>query len=184
MPVNMSKIQTSHDRCAHGVPPGGGLSALLRHDVHPVVQFIKYGIVGGMATGVHITAFFLCGWFLFPCLTQNDITVRLLGLTAPAVSEAMRTWHAAFCNAIAFTLSNTVCYLLNRLFVFKPGRHHWALEFLFFFGASGVSLTIGTAVQTFLISHHGMQTTYAFGANLVSALLINYAMRKYVIFKG
>jgi hypothetical protein len=29
-----------------------------------------------------------------------------------------------------------------------------------------------------------MQTTYAFGANLVSALLINYAMRKYVIFKG
>jgi hypothetical protein len=29
-----------------------------------------------------------------------------------------------------------------------------------------------------------MQTTYAFGANLVSSLLINFTMRKYVIFKG
>jgi putative flippase GtrA len=180
----MSNIQASNDRCAHGVPLRGGLFALLRHDVHPVVQFIKYGIVGGMATAVHIVTFFLCGWFLLPCLTQNDIAVRLLGLTAPAVSETVRAWHAIYCNAIAFTLSNTVCYLLNRLFVFKPGRHHWALEFLFFFGASGVSLAIGTGIQTFLITHHGMQTTYAFGANLVSALLINFAMRKYVIFKG
>jgi putative flippase GtrA len=180
----MSKNPTSQDRSATGHPTGGGLSALLSHDVHPVVQFIKYGIVGGLATAVHIAAFFLCGWYLLPCLTQNDIVVRLLGLTAPAVSETVRVWHAIYCNAIAFTLANTICYLLNRLFVFKPGRHHWALEFLYFFGGSGVSLAIGTAIQTFLISHHGMQTTYAFGANLVSALLINYAMRKYVIFKG
>jgi putative flippase GtrA len=180
----MSKNPTSPVPGAPRVSPGGGLAALLGHDVHPLVQFIKYGIVGGLATAVHIVTFFLCGWFLFPCLTENDITVRLLGLTAPTVAEATRVWHAIYCNAIAFTVSNTVCYLLNRLFVFKPGRHHWALEFLFFFGASGVSLAIGTAVQTFLISHRGMQTTYAFGANLVSALLINFAMRKFVVFKG
>ncbi len=160
------------------------VSSFLSHDVHPAVQFIKYAIAGGMATAVHIVTFFLCGWLLLPCLTPDDIVVQLLGITVPTVSETARAWNAGFCNAIAFALSNTLCYLLNRVFVFKPGRHHWVLEFLFFFAVSGVSLTIGTAIQTFLITHQGMQTTIAFGANLVSSLLINYAMRKFVIFKG
>jgi len=156
----------------------------LGHDAHPAVQFIKYGIAGGMATAAHIFTFFLCGWFLLPCLTQDDITVKLLGLTAPAISESVRAWHAGFCNALAFLVSNTFCYVLNRLFVFKPGRHHWVVEFLLFFAVSGVSMVIGTTIQTFLITHHGIQTTLAFGANIVCALFINYAMRKFVIFKG
>lgn len=156
----------------------------LSHDAHPVVQFIKYGIAGGMATATHIAIFFLCGWFLLPCLTQNDITVRLLGLTAPAISETARVWNAGFCNAIAFGVSNTLCYVLNRLFVFKPGRHHWVLEFLLFFAVSGVSMAIGTTIQSLLIKCYAMQTTLAFGANIFCSLMINYAMRKFVIFKG
>jgi len=156
----------------------------LSHDAHPLVQFIKYGIAGGLATATHIVTFFLCGWFLLPCLTQDDITVRLLGLTAPAISESTRVWNAGFCNAVGFVLSNTFCYVLNRLFVFRPGKHHWALEFLLFFAVSGVSWAIGTTLQSYLISYQGVQTTLAFGANIASALLINYAMRKFVIFKG
>lgn len=161
-----------------------GVAALLGHDVHPAIQFVKYALVGGLATAVHIVIFFLCGWRLLPCLTSDDIVVRLLGLSVPAVSEGARAWNAGFCNGIAFLFSNLFCYLLNRLFVFKPGRHPWALELLFFLAVSAVSLIIGTTVQTFLISHQGVQTTIAFGANLVSSLLINYAMRKFVIFKG
>ena len=160
------------------------LKKQLGHDAHPLVQFIKYGIAGGLETATHIVTFFLCGWFLLPCLTQDDITVKLLGLTAPAISEATRAWNAGLCNAAGFAISNTLCYLLNRLFVFKPGRHHWLIEFLLFFAVSGVSMVIGTAVQTFLITHQGIQTTAAFGANIVCALFINYAMRKFVIFKG
>jgi putative flippase GtrA len=156
----------------------------LSHDAHPLVQFLKYGIAGGLATATHITLFFLCGWFLLPCLTQDDITVKLLGLTAPGISEATRAWNAGFCNALAFVVSNCFCYVLNRLFVFRPGKHHWALEFLLFFAVSGVSMVIGTSIQTFLITHQGIQTTPAFGANIACALLINYAMRKFVIFKG
>ena len=156
----------------------------LSHDAHPVVQFIKYGIAGGLATATHIVTFFLCGWFLLPCLTQDDITVRLLGLTAPVLSESVRAWNAGFSNAVAFVLSNSVAYILNRLFVFKPGKHHWAVEFLLFFAVSGVSMVIGTAIQTFLITNQGIQTTLAFGANILTALFINYGMRKFVIFKG
>jgi len=156
----------------------------LSHDAPPLVQFIKYGVVGGMATALHIVTFFLCGWLLLPCLTQDDIAVRLLGLTAPVLTPSTRAWNAGFCNAIGFVLSNTFCYVLNRLFVFKPGRHHWVTEFLLFFAVSGISMVLGTAIQTFLITQAGFQTTPAFGANIVCALFINYAMRKFVIFKG
>ena len=160
------------------------LTRLLSHDVHPAVQFIKYAAAGGIATAVHITTFFLCGWLLLPCLTADDILVRLLGLTVTTVSETARLWNANLCNAIGFVISNTVCYLLNRLFVFQPGRHHWFKEFLLFIGVSAISLAVGSTIQSLLIVYLTMQTTLAFGANLVSALLINYAMRKFVIFKG
>lgn len=160
------------------------IQLLLRHDTHPLIQFVKYGIVGGLATATHIVVFFLCGWFLFPCLAPDDIFVRLLGLSVAEISESTRAWHAAWCNAIGFAISNTLCYLLNRLFVFKPGRHHPLVEFLLFFAVSGVSMALGTAVQSALIVRCGLQTTLAFGVNILSALMINYAMRKFVIFKG
>jgi protein phosphatase len=162
----------------------GTLRKHLGHDAHPLVQFVKYGIVGGMATATHIVIFFLCGWLLLPCLTQGDIAVRLLGLTVPVISKSARAWNAGFCSAIGFVVSNVFCYILNRRFVFKPGRHHWLLEFLLFFAVSGISAILGTVIQTFLITHQGAQTTLAFGANIVCALVINYAMRKFVIFKG
>ena len=156
----------------------------LSHDAHPLVQFIKYGIAGGLATATHITAFFLCGLFFLPCLTQDDILVRLLGLTAPSISESTRVWNAGICNSIGFVIANAFCYALNRLFVFRPGKHHWSVEFLLFFAVSGISWAIGTTIQTVLIKYQGVQTTLAFGANIGCALLINYAMRKFVIFKG
>ena len=160
------------------------IKKFLEHDTHPLVQFIKYGIVGGMATATHIVTFFLCGWFFLPCLTQDDITVRLLGLTVPAITEGTRAWNAGICNGFGFVIANVFCYIMNRLFVFKPGRHHVLVEFLLFFAVSGISAVLGTAIQTFLITQYGMQTTLAFGANIICALAINYAMRKFVIFKG
>ncbi len=154
------------------------------HDASPLEQFIKYALVGGVATATHVSIFYLCGWLVFPCLTPDDIVVRLLGMTVPAMSDATRVWNAGYCNAAGFVISNTVCYLLNRRFVFVPGRHHVVVESLLFFAVSGLSILIGTVVQSYLIAGWGLQTTLAFGANLVASLLINYAMRRFVIFKS
>jgi len=156
----------------------------LGHDTHPLVQFIKYGVVGGMATTLHVVTFFLLSWLVLPSFKQDDIAVRLLGLTVPAISESTRVWNAGVCNVTGFTVSNVFCYILNRLFVFKPGRHHWTLEFLLFFSVSAISMALGTTVQSLLIKYQGAQTSLAFGINIVCALFINYAMRKFVIFKG
>ena len=156
----------------------------LSHDAPPFVQFVKYGLAGGIATATHILMFFLAGFFLFPCVSAEDPLVKLFGLAAPAVVEALRARHAVFSNMAAFLVSNTVCYIINRLFVFRPGRHHIAIEFLLFLAVSAVSMTVGTTLMGVLIQQFGVQTTYAFGANILSSLAINYAMRKFFVFKG
>ena len=160
------------------------LRAFLSHETTPVLQFLKYAIVGGLATGTHILVFYLCAFLLLPSLTPGDLVVRLLGLAVPDVTDAQRAWNAGIGNAVAFFFSNTFCYVLNRLFVFKPGRHPWLIEFLLFFGVSGVSMLLGTSIQSWLIARFATQTTLAFGANLVASLAINYAMRRFFIFKG
>ena len=156
----------------------------LSHDAPPFVQFVKYGLAGGLATAVHILTFFLVGFLLLPCVPADDIVVRILGLAAPAVEEALRARNAAWSNVAAFLVSNAVCYVVNRLFVFRPGRHHVALEFLLFFAVSAVSVGIGTVLIWILVDRFGVQNTYAFGANILSTLAINYAMRKFFVFKG
>ncbi|MCE9615494.1 MAG: GtrA family protein [Lentisphaerae bacterium] len=150
----------------------------------PLVQFIKYGIAGAVATSVHILCFSLMAWLVLPCLTSRELVVQLFHLPVPELSDSARATRAAIDNGVAFLFSNLTAYLINIFWVFKRGRHHWVLEVLLFYAVSGVSLVIGTTVQTFLIQHYGLTTTVAFGSNLVSALLINFAMRKFVIFKG
>ena len=156
----------------------------LSHDAPPFVQFVKYGLAGGLATAVHVLTFFLVGFLLFPCVTPEDPLVKLFGLDAPEVVADLRARNAAWSNVAAFLVSNAVCYVVNRLFVFRPGRHHVALEFLLFFAVSAVSMAVGTTLMGVLIQHFGVQTTYAFGANILSSLAINYVMRKFFVFKG
>jgi putative flippase GtrA len=85
---------------------------------------------------------------------------------------------------LAFMIANMVAYILNIKFVFKPGRHHWLVEVGLFYAVSGVSMVLGTLLMWWLIRQFSMSTDIAFFANIVTAVLINYAMRKYVIFKG
>ena len=160
------------------------LSDFLSHDASPLIQFIKYALAGGIATAVHISTFFLVGFLLFPCVNKEDILVRLFRLNAPEVDEERRARFAVYSNICAFFVSNTVCYFINRLFVFQPGRHSMLVEFILFFAVSAVSVGIGTAIMGELIKRLKVQTTYAFGANILSSLAINYLMRKFFVFNG
>jgi putative flippase GtrA len=151
-----------------------------------ILQFIKYGISGGIATLVHLAVFYTMAIWALPALSADDQIFRFFGLVAPdaMTDSVVRAKRAALDNGVAFLVSNFSAYILNVLWVFKRGRHHWIVEILMFYGVSGVSMLIGTTMQTWLIVHMGMTTTVAFGANMITALLINYGMRKFVIFKG
>lgn len=160
------------------------LDAFLSTDASPAVQFLKYAVAGGVATAVHVLTFFLAGFLLWPCVGKDDVLVRLFRLHPREVEEELRARRAVYCNILAFLASNTVCYLLNRAFVFKAGAHAVWLEALLFFAVSAVSVGLGTLLMGVLIKRFRMQTTWAFGANTVTSLLINYVMRKFVVFGG
>jgi putative flippase GtrA len=153
-------------------------------DHGPLVQFIKYGIAGGIATAVHITCFSLMAWLVLPALSSREIVVKLFDLPVPEISDAVRAQRAAIDNLVAFLISNMSAYLINIFWVFHRGRHHWVVEILMFYAVSGVSMIIGTGIQTWLIASFSFTTEIAFVANIMVALLINFAMRKFVIFKG
>lgn len=160
------------------------LDAIFAKPPGNLLQFIKYGVSGAVATAVHIAIFHLVAWKIFFALQPQDWFVKLLGLPIADLDDAKRSRNSMLSNGAAFLFSNLVAYLLNIYWVFVPGRHHWLVEVGLFYLVSGTAILIGTWIMGILIRRFGMLTTYAFGANLFAALMINYAMRKFFIFNG
>jgi putative flippase GtrA len=77
-----------------------------------------------------------------------------------------------------------VAYITNILWVFEGGKYHFIIEILMFYAVSGISAFLGTMLMGFLINRFGILTTYAFGSNIFTAVMINYAVRKFFIFHG
>ena len=163
---------------------GNFLKQFKGHQHGPLVQFIKYGIAGAIATVVHVSLFFLLAWKVFPALTVSDPIAGFLDITPSPITDSQRAFHAALNNFIAFLVSNFVVYTINIKWVFEPGRHSRWKEISMFYLVSGGSVAIGILIQSILIDFYGLDTTYAFGINIVVCLLINYAARKFFIFKG
>lgn len=149
-----------------------------------LLQFIKYGIAGGVATFAHICVFHLLAWKIFPSLQKNDFAVRMFGLAPPQVDDATRSRNSMISNIVTFIFSNLIAYLLNIYWVFEQGRHHVVVEILLFYLVSGISVLLGTSLMGFLIKRFGILTTHAFAANIASAVLINFVVRKYFVFSG
>lgn len=164
----------------------------------PFIQFVKYGIAGVIATTVHIALFYWMALNVLPALDPGEVQKvvnflpdlhhyplinSLLNLDLPTVSQGVRARNAMIDNTVAFLFSNLTAYGINIIWVFERGRHHPALEFIFFYAVSGVSILIGTSLMGFMIHRFGIDTSLAFGANVVVSLVINFFLRKYVIFK-
>lgn len=150
----------------------------------PLVQFLKYAIVGGIATAVHVLVFHLAGWKLFPSLQNDDLFIKVFKIKMEKEDNALRSRNSMINNWIAFLISNMVCYILNVAWVFHAGKYPWYLEIVMFYAVSAISIALGTFLMGWLIKKFGMLTTYAFCANLFTSLAINYAMRKFLIFNG
>jgi putative flippase GtrA len=159
------------------------LQQFLRREAHPLVQFIKYGMAGGLATVVDIVVFYALAWLVLPALTSDDQMVRLLNLSITPVTEAVRLRNYVFDRTITFLFSNFAAYAANVLWVFTPGRHSRTKEIALFYLVSGTSYLIGTGLSSFLIAR-GATTTTGYLVNMVSSLLINYVCRKFIVFKG
>ena len=153
-------------------------------DSAAVIQFIKYGLAGGIATITHIIIFHLIAWKIFPALQEKDHAVQFFNLTIKKINDATRARNSMISNFIAFLIANMVAYITNILWVFEGGKYPFLIEILLFYCVSGISVFLGTMLMGTLIRRFGMLTTYAFSSNIVTAVMINYVMRKFFIFHG
>lgn len=160
------------------------IDQFLAHDTGNIFQFVRYGISGCIATLTHVIVFHLVAWKIFFALQTDDWFVRFLNLPIQELDDTTRSRNSMKGNGVAFLISNLVAYFINIYWVFVPGRYHWIAEISLFYLVSAVAIVIGTALMGFLIRRFGMLTTYAFGSNIVAALMINYLMRKFFIFNG
>ena len=149
-----------------------------------ILQFIKYALAGGLAGVTHIIIFHLIAWKIFPSLQEKDHAVRFFNLTIWKINDTTRARNSMIGNFIAFLISNMVAYITNILFVFQGGKYHLIIEIFLFYAVSGVSTFLGTMLMGILIRRFGLLTTYAFVSNIFTAVVFNYAMRKFFIFNG
>ena len=156
----------------------------LSHDSGPFAQFVKYGVIGVLSTCVQMIGFYLLAATCLKCLGADDWAVRFLGLPSVEVSDGVRASRAAVATAGGFTVANIFCWMMNRLFVFKPGKFRWYVEFLMFFGVAALATVVALGVQSLLIKYFGMMTTAAVIVEVVASFLMNFFVRKFVIFKG
>ena len=158
---------------------GDGASA------HPLVQFAKYGFAGGLSTIVNAISVVLFAWLVFRCVTEGDPVVKLLGLSVtPMADGAARARLANEAAVCAFLIANTFCYVLNRMFVFVPGKMSAWREYLSFTAVGALALAVGMAASYALIRFAGAETSVGLLANLVASMAFNYVLRKFFIFRG
>ena len=178
----------------------------VQREASPLVQFIKYAICGVAAVIVHVSLFYTLSWLLIPALNEGDAFVRLLHLSVPPLSDAVRARNAMINNALAFVLSNLSAYLTNIFWVFESGREyppvdfvlakmglssrlklrsfiHRAVEIILFYVIAGIAVAIGTIIMGLQINKFQVTTTVAFITQSVVTVIINFALRKFLIFK-
>jgi putative flippase GtrA len=160
------------------------LQQFLRREAHPAVQFIKYGLAGGIATVVDLGITYLLSWRMIPALTSDDLVVRLLHLNIIPVEEAVRARNYVFCRGISFFFANFAAYVINVLWVFEPGRHSRLKEISLFYIVSAISFVVGAGLGAGLIHYFSWTFTNALLVNAVASVMINYVCRKFIIFKG
>ena len=156
----------------------------LSHDSGAFAQFVKYGVIGVLSTCVQMVVFYVLAATALKCLGPDDWAVRFLGLPAVSITAGVRAFRAAVATAIGFTVANIFCWLMNRLFVFKPGRYRWYVEFSLFFGVAALATVVALGVQSLLIKYAGMMTTMAVIVEVIVSFFFNFFIRKFIIFKG
>ena len=134
----------------------------LSHDCGPFAQFVKYGAIGVAATAVQFAVFYALASTCLRCLTADDTAVRLLGLpgaefTGAEPWYASRWFLAGVATAVGFVFANVFCWLMNRAFVFRPGKFRWYM---------------------------GVMTSAAVVIEVVVSFLLNFFARKFFIFRG
>ena len=156
---------------------------ILSHDSGPFWQFVKYGVIGVLSTCVQTGVFYVLAATALKCLAPGDWAVRLLHLPSVEVSDSVRALYFGVDTAASFVVANVFCWLMNRWFVFRPGKFRWYAEFAMFFGAATFATVVAIGVSSLLIRYAGLMTTLAVAIEVLVSFFVNFFVRKFFIFR-
>lgn len=158
-------------------PPRTIVARIRARDVPPLIQFSTYVMCGLMATVVHTGTVTLLSLTVFPAGKGMIVDGAVL-------DEAVRKTNLLIVNYIGFPLGCIVAYITNIMFVFTPGRHSRLKEMAMFFGVASCGFFPSLWIIDFLVSRYGVPSIVAQCAFIITSFLVNFFMRKFVIFKG
>lgn len=147
---------------------------VLSHDAHPVIQFAKYGMCGALAVMIHWAVVYALGLTVLPAIGRG-------------LPVELKEHNGMVNNIIAFFVSGVVVYWLNRKYVFKPGRHHAAVEAFLFFAVAGLALLAAVLIYPLIFKYVKTNEYVEHFANfgfVVTSAMVNFVARKFIIFKG
>jgi putative flippase GtrA len=137
-----------------------------------ILQFAKYTVCGTLATGVQLVCFYLFATYVWPEALDRSL------------ADEIRRDGAVFSNVLAFPISNTFAYVTNAIWVFTGGRHGRLKEFVLFTFVSSISFAAGLVAGPQLIRWFGISTHLAQASFIASSALVNFIVRKFVVFQG
>lgn len=151
--------------------------AVKAKDAHPVLQFLKYGFCGVIATVASQGIWVASVYTIFPAMDGMVVDGK-------PIEDALRARNSTYANMLGWVVGNFVAYFTNLAFVFEGGRHSRWKEFLYFSVVSLFAAVAGLAAGPLLIKWFGISTVASQFSLLVTAVLVNYACRKFFVFKG
>lgn len=147
-----------------------------------MLQFLRYGVCGGIATVADGFVFFLAAWLLFPALTGQDQLVQFFGITINNASEESRAMNFMLANTLAFILSNFVAYVLNTLFVFKSKKERRNKEITSFYLLSTIVACLSIGLSMVMMKFLFLSTSLAYCIKVIFSVMVNFVARKKYVF--
>lgn len=133
------------------------------------VQFVKYAIAGAIGTAIHFAIFTLLNETALPANISRE--------------GAERGWNFFWAFTIAFFLANIVGYIINRRWVFQPGRHSRLVEISLFYFLALTAFLLGTPLGAYLVAKFPLNEYLVYLLVTISSALVNFLGRKFLVFK-
>jgi putative flippase GtrA len=179
------------------------LARIRERRVPGLIQFAVYGMCGGLATVFFLGIVIALSKTLFPAYEGMSVTnepVLVFGkprlwpadatpehsqiIAGDKPGDVIRGANLLVNNTIGFLIANVVAYVTNILFVFKGGRHHPVLEFVYFTLISGIAFVLSQVAGPKLVTWFGIPTNVAILTNVLTSMLLNFVCRKFFVFKS
>lgn len=134
------------------------------------LQFLRYIVVGASGTIIYA--------IIFGFLNETVLSVDI------QLSDFDRGVKYALANSIPFLVSSVFVYIANRNWVFTAGHHNRSKEIILFYVVAFVAFLIGTLTGALLVAEYNWNEYAALSVTIGASVLINFAGRKLIVFKG